>query len=80
IRQTWSEPGLLVAPYLMVGGTDSKYFSATFAKNVYRFTPVRVESAADTERRHGVNERVLVAEYAKSIGFYHQLISNAEGL
>jgi len=80
IRQTWSEPGLLIAPYLMVGGTDSKYFSAALAKNVYRFTPVRVESVKDTERWHGVNERVLVAEYARSIGFYHQLLLNVEGL
>lgn len=80
IRQTWDLPGLVVSPYLMIGGTDSKYFAATIAKNVFRFTPVRVESAADVGRWHGVNERVLISEYARSIGFFHNFIANAEEL
>lgn len=80
IRQTWGEPDLLVSPYLVIGGTDSKYLAATIAKNVYRFSAVRVESAADTARWHGVNERVLVSEYARSIGFFHNFIANAEAL
>lgn len=49
-------------------------------KNVYRFTALRVESAADTARWHGVNERVLVDEYAKSIGFFYQFIGNLKEL
>lgn len=77
IRQTWDLPGLVVAPYLVIGGTDSKFFHASIAKNVYRFTAVRVESAADTARWHGVNERVLVDEYANSIRFFHNFIANA---
>jgi carboxypeptidase PM20D1 len=80
IRQTWGTPGLLVSPYLVIGGADAKYFAATIAKNVYRFTAVRVESAADTGRWHGVNERVLASEYARSIGFFHNFIANAEEL
>lgn len=80
IRQTWGTPDLLVSPYLVIGGADAKYFAATIAKNVYRFTAVRVESAADTARWHGVNERVAVTEYARSIGFFHHLIANAEEL
>jgi carboxypeptidase PM20D1 len=79
IRQTWGTPELIVSPYLMIGGADAKYFSK-ITKNVYRFTAVRVESADDTMRWHGVNERVLVSEYAKSIGFFEQLIRNAENL
>jgi len=81
IRQTWGTPDLVVAPYLVIGGTDAKWFAASgIAKNVYRFTAVRVESAADSARWHGVNERVLVREYAKSIGFFHQFIANAQEL
>jgi len=80
IRQTWDLPGLVVAPYLVIGGTDSKFFHASIAKNVYRFTAVRVESAADAARWHGVNERVLVDEYANSIRFFHNFVTNAEEL
>jgi len=81
IRQTWGSPDLIVMPYLVIGGADAKWFAASgLTKNVYRFTAVRVESAADSARWHGVNERVLVSEYAKSIGFFHQFLANAQGL
>lgn len=81
IRQTWGTPDLVVTPYLVIGGADAKWFATSgMAENVYRFTAVRVESAADTARWHGVNERVLVDEYANSIGFFHQLIVNAQDL
>ncbi len=80
IRQTWGTPDLVVSPYLVIGGADAKWFAASIAKNVFRFTAVHVESAADTARWHGVNERVLVSEYARSIGFFHNFIANAEAL
>lgn len=81
IRQTWGTPDLIVMPYLVIGGADAKWFAASgIAQNVYRFTAVRVESAADSARWHGVNERVLVDEYAKSIGFFYQFLANAQGL
>ena len=79
IRETWDLPGLLVSPYVVIGGTDSKWF-APIAKNVYRFTAVRVESAADAARWHGVNERVLVSELPGTITFFHQLLGNVEEL
>jgi carboxypeptidase PM20D1 len=79
IRQTWDLPGLLVSPYLVIGGVDAKWF-APIAKNVYRFTAVRVESAADAARWHGVNERVLVSELPGTITFFHQLLGNVEEL
>jgi len=80
IRQTWGSD-LVVTPYLVIGGADAKWFAASgITENVYRFTAVRVESAADTGRWHGVNERVLVDEFARSIGFFHQFIANAQQL
>ena len=33
--------------------------------------------AEDVSRIHGVNERIAVADYAQSVRFYHQLVSNA---
>lgn len=80
IRQTWGTPDLVVSPYLVIGGADAKWFAASIAPNVYRLTAVRVESAADAARWHGINERVLVAEYSRSIGFFHNLIANAQDL
>jgi carboxypeptidase PM20D1 len=41
---------------------------------------VRVESAADAARWHGVNERVLVSELPGTITFFHQLLGNVEEL
>ena len=38
-RQATRDPGLLVAPYLVVGGTDSRYY-ADRAESVLRFVPV----------------------------------------
>jgi carboxypeptidase PM20D1 len=80
IRQAWDLPGMVVSPYLVIGGADAKYFASSIAKNVYRFTALHVESAADTARWHGTNERVLVEELPRCIVFFHQLIANAEEL
>lgn len=59
---------------------NAEYLAQAFGDNVSRFTPVRVESAADTARWHGVNERVPVAEHARSTRFFHHLLTNAQGL
>jgi len=81
IRQIWGSPDLIVMPYLVIGGADAKWFAASpMTKNVFRFTAVRVESAADAARWHGINERVLVDEYARSIGFFYRFIANAQEL
>ena len=79
IRQTWDLPGLVASPLLVIGGDDAKWL-APVAKNVFRFTAVRVESAADAARWHGVNERVLVSEVPNAITFYYQLLENVEEL
>ncbi len=68
-------PEVVVAPYLVVGGTDARHYSAV-SQNVYRFLPVRFH-AGDLTRMHGLNERVRVDDYADAIRFYRQLILNA---
>ena len=78
IRQTFGND-LIVSPFIVVGGADAKHFAATpMAQKVYRFTAVQVESAADQKRWHGVNERVLVKEFGRSIAFFHTLLDNLE--
>lgn len=73
IRQTY--PEVVVAPALVVGGTDSRHFTA-IAEQIYRFTPVRAEPD-DLARYHGTNERIAIANYTEMIRFYARLIANA---
>jgi carboxypeptidase PM20D1 len=75
IRQ--SAPDAVVAPYLVVGGTDARHY-AGLSDAVYRFIPVRMEQA-DLDRIHGTDERIAVRDYEAAIGFYRQLLLNAAG-
>ncbi|HEV2147832.1 MAG TPA: M20 family peptidase [Longimicrobiaceae bacterium] len=75
IRQTF--PDAVVAPYLVVGATDARYY-AGLSESVYRFLPVRL-TAADLARMHGTDERVGVADYATAVRFYAQLLRNGAG-
>lgn len=68
-------PGTLVAPGLMIGGTDSRHFEAV-SENVYRFSPVHA-LPEDLPRFHGTDERIAVKNYAQLIAFYHRLLGNA---
>ena len=75
IRQ--AAPDAVVAPYLVVGGTDARHY-AGLSDAVYRFMPVRMEQA-DLDRIHGTDERIAVRDYEAAIGFYRQLLLNAAG-
>ena len=65
----------MVAPYLAVVATDSRYYRG-LTENVYRFQPLRV-GQEDLARLHGTNERVSVEGHADGIRFYRQLILNS---
>ncbi len=63
---------VLVAPYLVQGGTDAKHFVA-LSDSVYRFMMVRANR--ETMRRiHGVNEQISVESYLEAVRFYHALL------
>jgi carboxypeptidase PM20D1 len=66
-------PGTVVAPGLMIGGTDSQHYSAV-SDHIYKFSPVRAK-AEDLARFHGTNERISAANLAELIRFYHRLLS-----
>ena len=68
-------PGVLIAPSLVTGGTDSRHF-IPITRDIYRFCPMRV-TPEDMGRVHGTNERQPVADFAKIVQFYAQLIRNA---
>jgi carboxypeptidase PM20D1 len=75
IRQVYSDA--VVVPYLVLGGTDSRYFR-DLTPNVYRFAGIRLD-AEDLSRFHGTNERIAVASYLEGIRFLAQLLRNAAG-
>ncbi|HKM65676.1 MAG TPA: M20 family peptidase [Candidatus Acidoferrum sp.] len=70
-------PEAVVAPFVFVGATDSRHYGA-LTKDIYRFAPM-VLNAEDIKRIHGTNERIGVANFARSIDFLCQLIRNAAG-
>lgn len=77
IRETNGDD-VIVAPYLVVGGTDAKYYSGS-SDAVFRFLPARFEEDAMT-RFHGTDERMSVESYLASIRFFHQLIRNSDAM
>ncbi len=77
-RQAVRDPELLVAPYLVVGGTDSRHY-ASRAESVLRFVPVLIRPD-DLSRVHGTDERVATADVATAVRFFHALIQGSDTL
>jgi carboxypeptidase PM20D1 len=71
---------LLVAPMLIVGGTDALWYEDISAGKAFRFNPVKVESSkGDIDRIHGVDERISVDGYLDAVRFYMRFIKLAAG-
>jgi len=69
------DDNIVVAPYLVQGGTDARYFYSV-SPNVYRFIMAR--ATLDTMRRvHGIDERIPIDDYLTAIRFYHAVIRQA---
>lgn len=75
LRQIY--PDAIVAPTLMLGSSDSKYFSIV-TRNIFKLAPIVVTSE-DMARIHGLNERTKAEDFKKGIGFYYQLLQNSQG-
>lgn len=69
------DPGILVAPYLVRGGTDGRHFTG-LSDHVYRFLMVPVDPQA-VRRIHGIDEHVRISDYATAIRFYYHLFMQA---
>jgi carboxypeptidase PM20D1 len=61
-------PDAPVAPGLVLAGTDSRHY-ADVAENVYRYQPIML-NAEDLERPHGLNERISIENFERTIRFY----------
>ena len=77
IQRTIQEifPGVVVAPGLVIAGTDSRHYFPV-CKNIYRFMPVQIKKE-ELSGIHGSNERISLDNYKQMIRFYRQLILNS---
>ncbi|MFQ3197972.1 MAG: carboxypeptidase PM20D1 [Paraglaciecola sp.] len=69
------DDNLLVAPYLVQGGTDAKNFYP-LSDNVYRFMMVPLNPKT-LKRFHGVNEQIAINDYLQAIQFYYAMVKQA---
>ncbi len=60
-------PESIVSPYLVTGSTDTIKYDH-ICENAYRFSPFQI-SVDDLERMHGIDERISIENYEKSIKF-----------
>jgi carboxypeptidase PM20D1 len=67
-----SVPDVIVSPYIVVGGTDSKYFR-NFSDAVLNFAAVQ-----DVKGFHGIDERIGITDLHRTIHFYSQLIQSTK--
>jgi len=65
-------PDAVVAPGLVVTGTDSKHYGRV-SDAAYRFAPMRL-TPPDIVRIHGTNERIGIVNYGELISFYTALV------
>lgn len=63
---------VLVAPYLVQGGTDAKHFYG-LSNNIYRFMMVKL-TPETLKRFHGVNEQLAVEDYIKAVQFFYAIL------
>jgi carboxypeptidase PM20D1 len=69
------DPGLPIAPALVLGGTDTKWYGE-ISDAGYRFAPFHFD-ASDLRRPHGTDERLSVQNLGWGVRFYGALIRHA---
>ena len=74
---TADRPGLVVSPYLVVAGTDSRSMTPV-SNDVYRFQAIDFAST-DIKMIHGTNEHMTLDNLTNLIRFYARLIATAAG-
>ena len=61
-------PDVVVAPYLVIGATDARYYRA-FADGVINFLPI-----VDSKGFHGIDERIGINDFKRMVFFYRQVM------
>ncbi len=62
----------VVAPYLVMGGTDAKHYQ-DICDNIYRYSPFMVDTRL-LMNTHGTNERIETASFKDGIAFFKRYI------
>ena len=75
IHRTTQDSRLIVAPYLVTGGTDAKHYTG-LSDSIYRFAFNRF-TPQTLERMHGINEQIAVRDYHDVVRFFRELILGA---
>ncbi len=70
VKNVFSET--IVAPYLTVGLTDSRYYQK-ISSQIYRFSPIEI-SMDDLSTIHGINEKISMEAYEKLLKFFYLLM------
>jgi carboxypeptidase PM20D1 len=78
IRESLGLGDVPVIPYLLVGGTDARYYAGR-SSNVLRFLPVDFGDAG-LEAIHGTDERIPVEGFAGAVRFFHRFIRGLDTL
>jgi len=78
LREVFAGKDLIVTPYLVTGGTDSRIWS-DLSTQTFRFLAAPIAADALT-RVHGTNERVEVGGYLTAVRFYERLLRNTDAL
>lgn len=76
-QEAWRDGDLAVAPWLLTGASDARWF-VPLADDVYRFTGFTIRPA-DAARFHGVDERIAVGDYRRSIEVYYRVLRGLDG-
>lgn len=66
-------PGAAVAPLLMIGNTDTRWYWGLSA-HIYRFSAIELH-LSELKMFHGVDERLSCAQLGRLRGFYELLLS-----
>jgi len=78
VRRSLPGTRLVVAPYLVLAATDSRYYAGR-SKAVFRFFPMRL-ARGDTARMHGTDERLAIEDLAAGVRFYSALLRSLDAL
>lgn len=65
-------PNTIVAPYLVMGGTDACHYQDV-CENIYRYSPFRVSTSL-LLTTHGTNERIPVSAMKEGVAFFKRFI------
>ena len=65
-------PDIGIAPYIIMGGTDCRYFQA-LSQNAFRFSPLRT-TTAQINACHAINENVTLSALTEAVAFFKVFI------